>query len=348
MLTTVVGTLLPTYLIGAVYGAVANGEGVEGGIALNYGLRCGLCCSLLKHLQIEIFAAALRDTTFVPGATERVVRPLLAAVGWFLFYVCNWRFVDLENPDADIALIKGVPGAVGYIVGSVLLFDVVANPVELWRLYRARNLLLPPAHVATWWKVTAVAGRGTLATALSLSALLGFGHVAYIGVYFGIASIFDKAWTLALMGDGGLLDLWFFKYFFAIALPLMLLAVLWAKPWPRGVRDPVSAVVLCTLQQCGLYEGAFTAFHLYSWLGGPDGSTVGCQILIQVLMLLLYLYARTLARKAFGTAPGLEARTLFMYLLMSDGACQPANAKDQSCPAHTSTSSKALFRKREA
>jgi hypothetical protein len=171
LLTTVVSTLLPTYLIGAVYGAVANGEGIDGGIALNIGLRVGLFFSLVKHLQIEVFAAALRETTFVPGATERVVRPLLTAVGGFLFYAANWRFVDLENPDADIAFVKGVLGAVGYIVGTVLFFDVMANPVELWRLYRARNLLLPPAHAATWWKVTAVAGRGTLATALSLSTL---------------------------------------------------------------------------------------------------------------------------------------------------------------------------------
>ena len=99
--------------------------------------------------------------------------------------------------------------------------------------------------------------------------------------------------------------------------------MLWGKPWPPGARDPVSAVVLCALQQASLYQGAFTAFNLYSWLGGPDGSVLGCQILIEVLMLLLYLYARTLARKAFGAAPTYEARALFMYLLLSDGARSP-------------------------
>jgi hypothetical protein len=50
---------------------------------------------------------------------------------------------------------------------------------------------------------------------------------------------------------------------------------------------------------------------------------VGCQIAIEVLMLLLYLFARILARKAFGRAPSYEARTLFMYLLLSDGARAP-------------------------
>ena len=35
-------------------------------------------------------------------------------------------------------------------------------------------------------------------------------------------------------------------------------------------------------------------------------------------MLLMYLYSRTLARKAFGAAPTYEARALFMYLLLSD------------------------------
>jgi hypothetical protein len=48
---------------------------------------------------------------------------------------------------------------------------------------------------------------------------------------------------------------------------------------------------------------------------------LGCQILIEELMLLLDLYARTRARSAFGTAPTYEARALFMFLLLSDGAC---------------------------
>jgi hypothetical protein len=99
----------------------------------------------------------------------------------------------------------------------------------------------------------------------------------------------------------------------------MLLALVWGKAWPPGARDPVSAVLLCTLQQAAIYQGAVTAVQLYGWLGGPDGSVLGCQILIEVLMLLLYLYARTLARKAFGAAPTYEARALFMYLLLSDG-----------------------------
>jgi hypothetical protein len=94
----------------------------------------------------------------------------------------------------------------------------------------------------------------------------------------------------------------------------------WGKPWPKASRDPVSAAVLCTLQHALLYQGAITAYQLYRWLGGPDGSVLGCQIAIEVLMLLLYLYARTLARKAFGATPTYEARALFMYLLLSDGA----------------------------
>ena len=67
------------------------------------------------------------------------------------------------------------------------------------------------------------------------------------------------------------------------------------------------------------HQGCFTASNLYNWLGGPDGSVLACQIAIEVLMLLLYLYVRTLARKAFGAAPSYEARALFMFLLLSDG-----------------------------
>ena len=116
-------------------------------------------------------------------------------------------------------------------------------------------------------------------------------------------------------------------YYYVVALPLMLLALVWGKVWPPGARDPVSAVLLCTLQQAAIYQGAVTAVQLYGLLGGPNGSVLGCQILIEVLMLLLYLYARTLARKAFGAAPTYEARALFMYLLLSDGARTHVDSK---------------------
>eukprot|EP01050_Picozoa_sp_SAG11_P029465 SAG11_NODE_8311_length_1031_cov_1.101931_2_plen_115_part_00 len=68
-------------------------------------------------------------------------------------------------------------------------------------------------------------------------------------------------------------------------------------------------------------QGGVAAANLYGWLGSANGgSTLGCQIVIEILMLLLYLYARVLARRAFGTSPTHEARALFMFLLLSDGA----------------------------
>jgi hypothetical protein len=322
MLTTTVCTLLPNYLIGALYGAVENGDGIDGGIALNYGIRVGVFFALVSYMQMDTFEAAMRDTTFVPGSTERVVRPLLAAAAGFFFYASNWRFVNIEDPESDIAFVKGLPGLLGFIASGVGMLPLYGMVFEFWRLYRARNLRLPPANVATWWKTTAIAGRGTLATAFSLSAYLSITLSGYWFLYLGTLSIFDKPAAIAELGDGDYLNLWFFKYFWVITLPFMLLAVLWAKPWPRGTRDPVSAVVLGVLLQAGSWEGSFTAFHLYSWLGGPNGSTILCQIVIEVLMLLVYLYARTLARKAFGTAPAYEARTLFTYLLLSDGPCK--------------------------
>jgi hypothetical protein len=119
------------------------------------------------------------------------------------------------------------------------------------------------------------------------------------------------------------------KYYWIVCLPFLLVALVWGKPWPSGARDPLAAVHLCTIQQAALYQGAVAAFHLYNWLGGPNGSVLGCQILLEVLMLLMYLYARTLARKAFGAAPTYEARALFMDLLLSDGACISARIHPQ-------------------
>ena len=324
MLATAAGTLLPNFLIGGIFGAVTDGDGIDRVLGMSFGFRVGIFTACSNYMQMELFGHAMRDTSFVPGTVERVVRPLLSFTGDFLRVGCMWQFLDLQNPEADIAFIKGVPGAVITIVGTLLTLDARAQPVELWRLYRSRTLKLPPFQASTWWQLTAAAGRGTLAATLSLFVLTLCAEV-YLYGYLAILTYFDKAGTMATHTTN-VLEVWPYKYFFAIALPLMLLALLWGKRWPQGARDPVSTVLLCTLQQCVIYQGSFAAFNLYSWLGGPGGSVLGCQLFIEVLMLLLYLYARTLARKAFGAAPNHEARSLFMYLLLSDGACALTNA----------------------
>jgi hypothetical protein len=43
-----------------------------------------------------------------------------------------------------------------------------------------------------------------------------------------------------------------------------------ASPRARH-RDPVSAIILCVLQQASTWQGAFLAYNLYHWLGGPGG-----------------------------------------------------------------------------
>ena len=85
-----------------------------------------------------------------------------------------------------------------------------------------------------------------MAAALSL-AFLTLCSKSYLSIYVGFLSFFDKAGTTATHTTN-LFEIWSVKYFFTIALPLiMLLALFWGKRWPQGSRDPVSAVLLCTL-----------------------------------------------------------------------------------------------------
>jgi hypothetical protein len=218
MLTTAVTALGPTYIFGAAYGAVANGEGIDGGIALSIGLRYGVYCACAIYCQMEVFAWAMRDTPFVPGAAERVLRPLLAAVGGFLLFSGLWYFVDVQHPENDIALIKGVPGVVVATVGGVLGFDTMGQPVEFWRLYRARDLKLPPANASTWWNLTVAAGRGTLAAALTVCGW-NAAHVGFELIFLAISAAFDKAGTIVTyLGEGkGFIDGWWYVYCYCIA-----------------------------------------------------------------------------------------------------------------------------------
>jgi hypothetical protein len=213
MLTTALTALGPTYILGAAYGAVANGEGIDGALALSLGLRCAVFLGCANYCQMEVFAWVMRDTPFVPRAAERVLRPLLAAVGYFVFLAGVWYFVDVQHPENDIGLIKGVPGVIVATVGGVLVLDTRAQPIELWRLYRARDLKLPPANAATWWNLTALAGKGTLAAAL---AVCGFNaaHLIFEGLFLGILAAFDKAGTMdTYIGEGkGAFDGWWCVY----------------------------------------------------------------------------------------------------------------------------------------
>jgi hypothetical protein len=77
MLSTSVTTLLPNYVIVALLGGVANGEGIDGGIALSFGLRFGFFEMAAIFMQMEIFAYSMRDTPFAPGTAERILRPVL-------------------------------------------------------------------------------------------------------------------------------------------------------------------------------------------------------------------------------------------------------------------------------
>eukprot|EP01050_Picozoa_sp_SAG11_P022600 SAG11_NODE_4312_length_1953_cov_1.033441_2_plen_206_part_00 len=194
----------------------------------------------------------MRDTEFLPGAAERALRPLLSGLGHFMFMAGFFAFLDLENPENDIALISGGAGVVCYILGCLLMLDAKCQPVEIWRLYRSRNAKLPPFQ-KTWWEMSATAGRGTVAAMLAMGVLLnGFGEMLYMWVFRGIEHFIDK--DAAKEKWGRSLDHWVYKYYFAIAISAFLLSLVWAKEWPIGVRDPVSAVLLCAVQVASVYQ----------------------------------------------------------------------------------------------
>ena len=152
-------------------------------------------------------------------------------------------FLDLQNSEADIALFKGVLGATLGILGSVLIVDAKSLPVEWWRLWRARALKMPPSNSMTWWALTTVAGKGTLIAAILLCLLEGMA-ISYAFIYISVLSFFDKAGTMATyIGDGSIIDLWPYKYYFVIAVPIMLLALIIAKLWPRGARFLAGLVI---------------------------------------------------------------------------------------------------------
>ena len=144
----------------------------------------------------------MRGTAFVPGATERVVRPLVTGAGMFMLLLGLYLFVDVQHPENDIGFIKGVPGVAVSAVGAVLVFDYKAQPIELWRLYRARDLKMPPANLSTWWNLTAAAGRGTLTATLAVCGW-NAAQLASEWIFLQISAAFDKARTLdSYIGEG--------------------------------------------------------------------------------------------------------------------------------------------------
>jgi hypothetical protein len=213
MLTTALGVLGPTYILGAAYGAVADGEGIDNALALSFATRHVPFQMCTNYCQMEVFAWAMRDTPFVPSTAERLVRMMLTGVGHFLWSAGHWVFIDVQNPENDIALLKGVPGVIACAIGTVLMFDAKTQPFELWRLYRARGFKMPPANLCNWWNMTVIAGRGTLVATFVVcgynAACLGFDNI-----FVGISAAFNKAKTIdTYLGEGGsYLDGWWSVY----------------------------------------------------------------------------------------------------------------------------------------
>ena len=59
---------------------MASGDGI-GGISFNIAIRVAVFLGAANYLQMELFSYAIRDTPFVPGTAERILRPLLSGVG---------------------------------------------------------------------------------------------------------------------------------------------------------------------------------------------------------------------------------------------------------------------------
>ena len=124
----------------------------------------------------------------------------------------------------------------------------------------------------------------------------------------------DSADSQGIVGLTGWVELWCIKYYFFLIAPAVALSVFTGKSWPKRKQDVPAAMLLSQLQTVVLFHGSFLAIKMYAVIS----STLLAQIVIEVLLLLVYLWARVLARRAFSGDPSLESRSLFAYLLITD------------------------------
>eukprot|EP01050_Picozoa_sp_SAG11_P014730 SAG11_NODE_1845_length_4177_cov_2.602256_2_plen_155_part_00 len=140
-----------------------------------------------------------------------------------------------------------MPGAVLSVAGTAVGFLLpITGFVELLRLHRARNTKMDGAN--TWWELTRVYGRGTLALLIVQVMILGLGDSVFTHVFVAIASFVDKEGAMETFMPDGFIKSWPFKYYFVILMPVLMSAVVLSKPWPLGARDPCSAINLSILQ----------------------------------------------------------------------------------------------------
>ena len=153
-------------------------------------------------------------------------------------------------------------------------------------------------------------GKGMLAAALYANAV-----ELMVQIFLYFVNNFSAEST-AKWCDGGscFVELWCLRYYFLLLAPAVVLSIFTGRQWPKRKRNMPAAMLLSQLMGLTLFHGSFLAVKLYAVIE----STLLAQIVIEVLLLFVYLWARVLARRAFCGDPSLESRSLFAYLLISD------------------------------
>lgn len=281
----------------------------------------------------------------VPSRGWMAARVAAGVCASFTMFMSWYEAKDVDNAAADIGVIKGLAGGVISECGHVLLVAAVVGP-EWYRLFRMRNVKLPPHNIATWYKMANTkAGRPTYYAAITAITA----YVLWEGMYFLVAflSFSDKAGTTEWWCNG---NLCYFTgkpnyVYFPVLITALIASVVCSSraKWPPQQRDLPAAALLCHFQYAMCYLGSFMAVTLYAEFGDASGgSTLGVQIgelnttltlwicvqhdhdfhllssVMEFITLVIYLYARFLSRRAFGGDASKEARSVFAFLLFGD------------------------------
>eukprot|EP01048_Picozoa_sp_COSAG05_P005347 COSAG05_NODE_314_length_11610_cov_17.223265_10_plen_308_part_00 len=200
-------------------------------------------------------------------------------------------------------------------------FPIYTGGPELWVLWRHRHE--PIAHGPrkySWWRAS-VKNREQQPGILAAVGMVVGGFVLY-AVDTTITSVkwYDdrlKTWEEDCNKGGCLANGWAVKVYLCLLVAAVPTSLMWGRPLPRFRRDLVAGYLLSVYSFLFVYVGGISVQMAYNTFGQGLGA-MGVQIFFEMLVLLVFLWARKLASRAIPADPSAEAKCLIWVIFAGD------------------------------
>ena len=235
---------------------------------------------------------------------------------------------DGELPFGYFDLGTSAPMLAQIFVFTIPVAVLVPGTLEVWVLWRHRDD--PIAHGPrkySWWHAS-VADQKKRGILIAGGVIL-FGYTLmrlHIDIVTGLQYLDDPEWTIANVCFEKVCSNWgnhiAYRLYGVVLLLAMVVSCWWVDPLVTHRRDLPAGLLLSVLSSC--FVGVFAELVRAAYDSYRNGfGVLGVQVLIEAVMMLVFMWARSMAGRAFRKDASGEAKVLIWCVEAS--SCLPVS-----------------------